>query len=191
MMTAVLLTSLALVQSTELIFIDAKTNASKKFLAPASSIITSTEVQNSGADWKIDLTLQGSFNPTSPEPQVLEVHRITNENTFDVCLLQIQGSSSVGSIQDLKRGECVLLSRSGTITKIKASIRKDGITIVLPNNSAIKNWCAVTRWRPSGLSESYSPSSLWNSTVSSVFGRTAQMQEVPSLLAFLKFEFGR
>jgi hypothetical protein len=190
-MTAVFLAYFVLMQSTELTFIDAKTNVSKKFLAPPSSIITSAEVKDSGSDWKIDLTLQGSFNPVSPEPQVLEIHRITNESTFDVCLLQIQGSSSLGPIKDLKRGECVLLGRSGTITKLNASIRKDGITIVLPKSSEVKNWCAITRWRPSGLSENYSPSSLWNSPVSIVFGRTAQMQEIPSLLAFLKFEFGQ
>lgn len=190
-MLALCLALLTASSPSSLRFVNAKTNESRSFEAPSSTIIKSTEVTESEKGWQFDLVLQGSFDPTSREPQILEIFRFSDTNTLDVLLLQIQGTSSIEPVKELKRGEAVLLCKSGQITTITPSIRKDGITVVLPKLEGMKNWCAVTRWRPANLPDSFSPSSIWNSPVSTVFGRRAKMQSVPSLPGFLKFEFGK
>ena len=150
-MLALCLTLLSVSSSATLRFVNPQTNESRSFEAPSSTIIKSTDVTEGEKGWQLDLVLQGSFNPTSREPQVLEVYRFSDTNTLDVLLLQIQGMSSIEPVKELKRGEAVLLSKHGKITAITPSIRKDGITIIVPKIDGVKNWCAVTRWRPAKL----------------------------------------
>lgn len=180
----------ALMLSTQLSFINERTNEVRKLEAPSSAVVESATASDDFRTFKISFKASGN-NTVNQDAQVLEIHLIGENSTVGVVVMQLQGTSTIDPIGQIARRECRFLDRSGKITKITPKILKSGITFELPSRPGVKNWCVVTRWRPATLPASFSPSSVWHCAVSAIFGKAASKQEIPSLASFLKFEFGK
>lgn len=178
-------------QSPMLTFVDSRTNQVRKFAVPSSCIIEKFQVSPSAAEWKVDFSFVGSADPTKREPEVLECHFLKDGKTSAVLLFVIQGQIEPKGGTSLSRNEARLFMRSGKVEMVRPRIAKNGVAISIPGSIQVTSWWAVTRWRPLKLEERFSPSSLWQSTVSQKSSESTLMSEAPSLDAFLRFEFGR